>query len=175
MVFQPNSTTFKAAFHLCICNHSLTDYFMSCSVFSSHKLRTQILKKIFLCPEMEINGQNSDDQTEDVSDYFILADTYCAVAPDELSPESIWFIKVKASFESAVEMIDDYENFIAPGLRYTEGRFLEKVDVLAKGFLYKLFNKRTFFFNESVVYPVVQLKGHKKGFFLSQRKSTLKY
>ena len=63
-------------------------------------------------------------------------------------------------------MIDDYENFIAPDLRCTEGRFLEKVDVLAKGFLYKLFNKRTFFFNESVVYPVVQLKGHKKGFLI---------
>ena len=113
---------------------------------------------------MEINGQNSDNQTEDVSDYFILADTYCAVAPDELSPESIWFIKVKDSFESAVEMIDDYENFIAPGLRYTEGRFLEKVDVLAKGFLYKLFNKRTFFFNESVVTPLCNSKDIKRDF-----------
>ena len=47
---------------------------------------------------MEINGQNSDDQTEDVSGDFILADTYCAVAPDESSPGSVWFIKVKDSF-----------------------------------------------------------------------------
>ena len=47
---------------------------------------------------MEINGQNSDDQTEDVSDDLILADTYCAVVPDESSPESVWFIKVKDSF-----------------------------------------------------------------------------
>ena len=44
---------------------------------------------------------------------------------------------------------------------------MEKVDVLAKGFLYKLSEKKTFFFNESVIYPFVQLKGHKKGFFLS--------
>ena len=32
-------------------------------------------------------------------------------------------------------MISDYENVIAPGLCYIEGRFMKKVDVLAKGFL----------------------------------------
>ena len=48
---------------------------------------------------MEINGQISGDQTENVSDEFILADTYCAVVPNESSPESVWFIKVKDSFE----------------------------------------------------------------------------
>ena len=42
---------------------------------------------------------------------------------------------------------------------------MEKVDVLAKGFLYKLFKKH--FFKESVVYHFVQFKGHKKGFFFS--------
>ena len=64
-------------------------------------------------------------------------------------------------------MINDYKNFIAPGLCYIEGRFMEKVDVLAKGFLYKLFKKKTFLFKESAVYPFVQFKGHKKGFFIS--------
>ena len=63
---------------------------------------------------MEINGQNSDDLTEDVSDDFITADTYCAMAPDESPPDKVWFIKVKYSFESAVEMIDDYKNVISP-------------------------------------------------------------
>ena len=64
-------------------------------------------------------------------------------------------------------MIDDYKNVIVPGLCYIEGRFMESVDVLAKGLLYKLSKKKTFFFKESVVYPCVQFKGHKKGFFLS--------
>ena len=119
----------------------------SCSLFSSHELRTQTLKKIFLPFEVEINAQNSDNQTEDdlISDDFILADSYCAVAPDESSPESAWFINVKDPFESAVEIINNYENVIALGLRYNEGRFMEKVDVLAKGFLYKLSEKKTFF------------------------------
>ena len=45
---------------------------------------------------------------------------------------------------------------------------MEKVDVLAKGFLYKLFKKKkTFCFKEFIVYSVVQFKGYKKGFFLS--------
>ena len=42
-------------------------------------------------------------------------------------------------------MIHNYKNFIAPGLRYIVGRFMEKVDVLTEGFLYKLFKKKTFF------------------------------
>ena len=79
MVVQPNSTTFKDAFHLCICDQWFIDY-GSCSLFSSHELRTQTLKKIFLASEMEINGQNSNDQAEDVSNDFILADTYWVIS-----------------------------------------------------------------------------------------------
>ena len=84
----------------------------SCSLFSSHELWTQTLKKIFLPFEVEINAQNSDNQTEDdlISDDFILADSYCAVAPDESSPESAWFINVKDPFESAVERISCWDN-----------------------------------------------------------------
>ena len=78
IVFQSNSITFKAAFHLCICDLWSIDYW-SCSLFSQHKLQTQTLKKIFLHSEMEINGQNSDNQAEDVSDDFILADTYWVI------------------------------------------------------------------------------------------------
>ena len=70
------------------------------------------------------------------------------------------FIKVKDSFESAVEVIHDYKHFIAPDPRYIEGRFMEQVDVLAKGFMYKLYKKNTFFFKEFVVYRFVQFKGH---------------
>ena len=62
-------------------------------------------------------------------------------------------------------MIDDCENVTAPGLCYIEGRFMEKVDVLAKGFLHKLSNRKHSFLMESVVYPFVQFKDHKEGFY----------
>ena len=68
------------------------------------------------------------------------------MAPDKSSPENVWFIKVNDSFESAVEMIDDYKNVIAPGFHYIEGRFMEKVDVSAKGFLYELSKKKNILF-----------------------------
>ena len=55
-------------------------------------------------------------------------------------------------------MIHDNESFITPVLCYIEGRFMEKLDLLARGFLYKLFKKKTSFFKESVVYPFVQFK-----------------
>ena len=71
-------------------------------------------------------------------------------------------------------MIDDYKNVIASGLHYIQGRFMEKVDVLAKEFLYKISKKKTLFFKESGVNPFVQFKGYKKGLFLSM-KSMLKY
>ena len=45
------------------------------------------------------------------------------MVPDESSPGSVWIIKVKDSFESAVEMIDDSKNVITPGVRYIKGRF----------------------------------------------------
>ena len=94
---------------------------------------------------MEINSQNSDDQTEDVSDDFILADTYCAVAPDESSPENVWFIKVKDSFESAAKIITDYKNVTTCGLRYIEVSFTGKV-VLANDFCINYLRKKNILF-----------------------------
>ena len=42
------------------------------------------MKKIFLHAKMEINGQNPDEQAEDVSDDFILADTYWVIRWESL-------------------------------------------------------------------------------------------
>ena len=84
--------------------------------------------------------------------------------PDESSPGSVWLIKVKDSFESAVEMIDDCKNVITPGVRYIKSRF--KTLCFSQRFLYKLRKKKTLFLKESVVHPFVQFKGQKNGFFL---------
>ena len=43
-------------------------------------------------------------------------------------------LEFKDSFESVVEMIDDYKNVITPGLHYIEGRF-KKLMFQPKGFL----------------------------------------
>ena len=56
------------------------------------------------------------------------------MVPDELSSDSVQFMKVKDSFQSAVETIDDYKNVIAPGLSYNEGRFMKKLRKVWKTF-----------------------------------------
>ena len=48
MVFNSNSTLFKAAAHLCTCEKCLQDY-GPCHLFSSFELRTTQRRKIQLC------------------------------------------------------------------------------------------------------------------------------
>ena len=96
-----------------------------------------------------------------------MADTYCAVAADKSSPDTVWFIQVKDSYNASVQMTDDYNNIIAAGMDYVEGKFLEKLHVVQKGTLYKLSKKKTYFFKDSVVYPFVQFTTAKKGLLLS--------
>lgn len=74
--------------------------------------------------------ENSSSPSEE----FILLDFYCVVAPDLSHPDSIWFIKIIDTLETNVKITDDYENKIAPGKSCIEGRFMEKLEVSAKGF-----------------------------------------
>ena len=151
MLFYPNSTTFKAASHLCICENCSITY-GSCSLFTSYELRTVQLKKIFLCSEEDVQGQMSDEPLENDPSEFLIADTYCAVRPD-----SLWFIKVKDSCETNIEVVDDYGNIVAPGMSYIEGRFMERVDILSKGYLYKLSKKKTLFFQRICSLPLCSI------------------
>lgn len=85
---------------------------------------------------MENNSRASEES--------ILPDFYCVVAPDSSYPDNIWFIKIIDTFETTVEITDDYENKLAPGKSCIEGRFMEKMEVSAKGFC--------------LFYPLVQFK-----------------
>ena len=109
----------------------------------------------------------TNEDADSASKEFVLPGTYCAIAPEPSSPDSLWFIKVVDIFEAEIEMTGDYNNKIAPGQSYIEGKFMKKVDILDKSFLFKVSKKRTFFFKESVVYPFVQFTEGKKGYHLS--------
>ena len=98
---------------------------------------------------------------------FLLPITYCAVAADKVSTETVWFIKINNSMKSTEDVTDDYSHTIPAGNEYLEGCFLEKDESSAKGYYYKLDRKKTFFYCESVVYPFVQFKETKKGMFVS--------
>jgi len=114
---------------------------------------------------MQPVGKMEDSDDHDISD-FLMADTYCAVAADETSSDTNWFIKVKDSYCEQEQKTDDYNNIITPGMDYIEGKFMEKVHIEPKGTLYKLSKKKAYFFKESLVYPFVQFTGAKKVFLL---------
>ena len=167
MVFTPNSTSFRAAPYLCVFGTCMQEY-GSCSLFSSYQLKTVELKKIFLrSVDDSVCDREDLEDGDSVSDDFLLPGTYCAVAPQKSSKESLWFIKVEDSLAAEESITDDYHHTVAGGHEYIEGQFMEKVDDMPnKGILYKLMPKKTFFYNESVVYPFVQFKTMKKGLYL---------
>ena len=94
------------------------------------------------CDVVESNVEKENNSN--ASDEFILSGYYYAIVLDSSSPHSVWFIKIINRLESNVEIIDAYENKIAPGQSW-------KVEVSAKGFLFKLSKKKTYFLKESGV------------------------
>ena len=165
MVFKPNCKHFRAAPHLCVCSDCMRDY-GSCSLFDSYELLTGELKKINLRSHVEPVVSEVEVDFQVKPSEFVLQGTYCALAADKSSTETIWFVKIKDAFE-AKEITDDYFNTIVSGQQYIEGRFLGKTESAIKGNYYKLQKQKTFFFHELVVYPYVQFQEGKKGLLLS--------
>ena len=150
IVFTPNSSSFKAAKHLCICEERLKDY-GSCASFSSYELKTVLLNKINLRSDPVQTNEKSQHDPNSVD--FVLPDTFCAIAADINWPDTTWFVKVKQNCEAKNTITGDYDIQITAGQEYIEGYFLEKLNTTTKGHLYRLDKKKTFLFHESVVYP----------------------
>ena len=126
LVFKPNATSFEAAPQLCICEDCLSKEYGSCALFSSYELRTSELKRISLHSEAE-DYVEVNETSEDYQQDFVLPDTYCAVAADKSSPETLWFIKVKTLHDASDETeTDEWGITIPPGQQYIEGTFVVK-------------------------------------------------
>lgn len=165
IVFHPHSTTLKASPQLCICD-LCKECYGSCSLFKSYELRTCDLKGNHTRSGVESTSSNVEEEV--IDDGLILPGSFCAIAADHSSLETIWFVKINDYITADVDVTDDYGVQIAAGQSYIEGHFLEKVSSSNKGHIYKLQEKKkTFFFRESVVYPFVQILPSKRGHFLS--------
>ena len=105
---------------------------------------------------------------QDYQQDFVLPDTYCAVAADKSSPETLWFIKVITLHDASDETkTDEWGITIPPGQQKIEGTFVVKNSACSDGDIYKPNKKKTFFYPESVVYPCVQFKSKKDGLLLT--------
>ena len=77
---------------------------------------------------------------------FVLLDTFCAIAADINSSDTVWFVKIKEHCEAENSIKDYYGVQITAGQEYIKGQFLEKLDTTNKGHLYRLDKCKTFFF-----------------------------
>ena len=103
-------------------------------------------------PAFEISEGVSSNNSE-----FLLPNTYCAVASDKVSTETVWFIKINNYMKATEDVTDDYSYTIPAGNEYLEGCFLEKHESLAKGYYYKLDRKKTFFLLRISCLPICSI------------------
>ena len=151
MLFQPNATFIKAATRLCLCEQCKTKY-GSCSIFQEYPLQIEQLKKVTL--RSTSTPVSSDSGSSDHNE-FILPGSICALAADQKSPDTVWFIKIDERIVPTAEMTDDYGHKVIQGQVCFKGRYLEKDSTSRKEQSFKLMNKFAFFFKDNVVYPFV--------------------
>ena len=164
IVFKPNSDHLKAANRICVCQQCQKDY-GSCNIFSSYPIICHKLNKTYL--RSKVTEQTTLAESNAICD-FIVADSFIAIAAEESSMDSIWFIKVtKIDCVGNGKDVDDYGHIIPTGVGYMMGNFLEKSSHSTKSSqTYTLSKKLTFFYKESVVYPYVNFQPCKNGFKL---------
>ena len=176
LVFTPDATMFRAAPRICTCELCYNKY-GSCTLFSDYSLHVQPLNKVslrsnFLQSEESNGGGDGEEEDEDDFADFFFPGTVCAVAADDVSGDTVWFIEIIAEDmipQGGTNRVDGYNHLIGPGVPYLKGYLLEKISKLQRkdGEHYKVIrNKETFFYKEAVVYPFVQLEERKGGLFL---------
>ena len=171
MIFTPNSDIFKAAPHMCLCDNCLHEY-GSCNLFQVYDVPAPNKKPNpprlrSATPELFQNDIEVIDTGLDV----VVPESICAVAAANLSNDSFWLIEVCTlhAGDDSSPHTDDYGHTIPPGVSYIEGHFLEREYETTKGTLYKSKHKTTFFYKESVIYPLVKLEKLRNGLFLNNK------
>ena len=148
IVFCPNNTAIRAAEHLCICDQYKNDY-GTCDLFTDYTQVVQTLNKMNRHSNYDENEKNEEHVK--VPDYFLLLGSVCALAAANKAVDAIWFVQIKWEFESTTSVSDDYGHIVTPGPKYMLGHFLEQVSDQITSKTYKLIDKETIFYRESVV------------------------
>jgi len=151
----------------CIPNKESCFIYGSCDLFKEYELVVKILKTTSLRSDIvkpaDQNDGDYDNGELNLSD-FLVSGTVCAVAADDSSSDTVWFIKITGNKIANEEVKDDYNHVIVAGNFYIEGNYLERQYETNKGHYFNVTKKKSvYFFQESVVYPFVlfQEKGGK--------------
>ena len=80
----------------------------------------------------------------------------CAIASNNKSTNTVWFVQIIGKFDSPENVIDDYGHTASVGEKYMLRRFLEQVHDQITRTKYKLMHKKkTSFYRKDIVYPFV--------------------
>ena len=109
----------------------------------------QTFNKINRCSNYDENEKN--EEYVKAPDDFLLPGSVCALAAANNSVDTLWFVQIKGEFESTTSISADYEYIVTPGQKYIPGHFLEQVSDQTTSKTYKLIDKETIFYRESVV------------------------
>ena len=154
MVFNPHSSEVLASTRLCLCDKCKAEY-GSCHLFTSHELRTLVLKESVLrSHNIQTEEQNTQNQSEIVHK-FLLSGSICTIAASEKSYDTVWFVKIVTTDIASQSIRDDYGHVIQEGSRYIEGRYLEICTEKKHFIIYKEMAKVLYCYQSSIVYPFV--------------------
>ena len=72
------------------------------------------------------DGVERDEETTS-NNYFLLPVSVCAIAANNKSTNTVWFVQIIREFNSPENVIDDYGHTASAGEKYMLGHFLEQV------------------------------------------------
>ena len=170
MIFTANSEVFKVCSRLCICTAYHLEY-ASCSLFKEYQLVHQTFTPTSLCssvlPPTQISDESDDDDEDDACGAFIKTYSVVVVAAPSESVDTVWIVHVETNCVCfSKESTDDYGHKIPAGMKFLKGHFAEWVGTFKDSTIFRLPKKVTYFYEETVAYPYVEMEAGKKGLLL---------
>ena len=177
LVFKPNSPEIQVAPRLCACDTCLEVEYGSCPLFEPVSLQIGTLNEISLRSgfRKDAPDDNEDDEDEENQNHnlnsIITGGSICAIAADDRSSDTVWFVYVDACCVSDNdECVDSSGHLIPAGYQYLKCFYLEKHTDNQKGTIFKKGKKTVFVYKECIVHPLVTMeenyKNKKDHFFL---------
>ena len=103
------------------------------------------------------NENEKNEEHVKAPDDFLLTGSVCALAA------------ANNSVDTSTSVSDDYGHIVTPGQKYMLGHFLEQVSDQITSKTYKLIDKETIFYRESVLYPFLNVTEKKGKCIISSR------
>jgi hypothetical protein len=125
LVVDPGSNSIKAANRICTCQKCLADY-GSCSSFQEYEIQVSTFQPKTLRSQFNPPMAKSGEERDDI-DEIIYEDAVIAVAADDKSADTVWFVCITSKEETSDKIqIDGYGNKVPACQPYIAGVYLER-------------------------------------------------